>query len=570
MLEFESIMDAPRETLDPTVWRETGDGKPTLTDEALGKVTAVLDYVRKEFGLDEITARITGSITSNQWSEDSDIDVHISFDGLTDDNQESMNKLLREGFVQRFGEGYGIGRHPIELYFQPNPFQDLMSVGCYDVLKGEWLVGPDMKPLDFDPYSEFYSEDMEYVKSVVKDIRNIILECYETALVIQNSKDGAFRDGQWQELEGKLERAVAIFDSAKQCRKVYSSPTSAEDAFRKRESRKWKIADSSFKLLDKFGYLKILKKFSKILESSEDGDLDAISDAVVRSVRSSMNLNETVDESVKGMGMYFILASILALPGIIPQKALADNLSKVGKTQLRIQSPKVQDAIKDSAKDKRKFGRHTVSDIVNMAARTLYAEARGEGTNGLNAVASVILNRSAGNPEDMVSVIKEKQAFSCWNGTDESFWRSYVYTVPNGAVQNPEDRRVWNDCVRIATELVEGKFKSTIGRRNSYLNPKTASSKAVSSWGKKLDLEVGKHKFGYLPEHDPKYVLPGTMTPRTDVKDQGKDSKTEHVVQKGDTLWDISKATGKSVEDILKKNPGLNPKNLKIGQKISL
>jgi len=47
---------------------------------------------------------------------------------------------------------------------------------------------------------------------------------------------------------------------------------------------------------------------------------------------------------------------------------------------------------------------------------------------------------------------------------------------------------------------------------NSYMNKKTASKKNVDSWGKKCTLKIGKHHFGYLPEHDPKYVVPGTMT----------------------------------------------------------
>lgn len=215
-----------------------------------------------------------------------------------------------------------------------------------------WLVGPELKPLDFDPYSEFYSDDMEYAKEVIQDIRNTILECYETALVIQNSSDGKFKDDEFKFLKEKISEAVKIFESAKQCRKVFSSPKSVEDALRKRQSRKWKIADSSFKLMDKFGYLKILKSFSRIQENIDRYEADDVADCVTGCVGSSINVNESVGQSVRNLGKYMLLASILAIPGLVSQNALAKGLKKVDQKEMNIYSKQVQDAIKGVCSDK--------------------------------------------------------------------------------------------------------------------------------------------------------------------------------------------------------------------------
>lgn len=46
------------------------------------------------------------------------------------------------------------------------------------------------------------------------------------------------------------------------------------------------------------------------------------------------------------------------------------------------------------------------------------------------------------------------------------------------------------------------------------MNPKKADRKNRDSWGKKLDKKINNHLFGYLREHDPKYVIPGTMKKR--------------------------------------------------------
>lgn len=101
-------------------------------------------------------ARITGSITSNTYTENADIDLHIlikSLDNIKDDAEkvDTYNKLIRDKYKKTY-----IGKHPIEVYYQPNEFQDLMSVGCYDIINKIWLAGPDIKPKDYNPYDEYY------------------------------------------------------------------------------------------------------------------------------------------------------------------------------------------------------------------------------------------------------------------------------------------------------------------------------------------------------------------------------------------------------------------------------
>ena len=43
-----------------------------------------------------------------------------------------------------------------------------------------------------------------------------------------------------------------------------------------------------------------------------------------------------------------------------------------------------------------------------------------------------------------------------------------------------------------------------------------------------------------------------------------------YMIKKGDTLWAIAKRFGTTVEQIMRANPGINPNELGIGQKIFL
>lgn len=66
---------------------------------------------------------------------------------------------------------------------------------------------------------------------------------------------------------------------------------------------------------------------------------------------------------------------------------------------------------------------------VDVLARTLWGEARGEGERGMEAVACVVLNRVAIAQArgkfwwggDVISVCQKPYQFSCWNRSDPSY-----------------------------------------------------------------------------------------------------------------------------------------------------
>lgn len=66
---------------------------------------------------------------------------------------------------------------------------------------------------------------------------------------------------------------------------------------------------------------------------------------------------------------------------------------------------------------------------IDVLARTLWGEARGEGTAGMNAVAAVILNRVKIAQDkgkywwgsSIIQVCQKPYQFSCWNRSDPNF-----------------------------------------------------------------------------------------------------------------------------------------------------
>lgn len=102
---------------------------------------------------------------------------------------------------------------------------------------------------------------MKYVNKLIGDIRALILEVYEKALVADKF-EGEKRDKVLSDINALLGRSFKLFIDARNSRKHLSEPHSEEEAKKLRNDKKWKIADSAFKLLDKFGYLAILKEYA--------------------------------------------------------------------------------------------------------------------------------------------------------------------------------------------------------------------------------------------------------------------------------------------------------------------
>jgi len=118
----ESVLDFPREDLDKNVWTRDENGQYVLTPEADDKVTRIVEFLTKACGIENCSVNMTGSITSNSYAVDSDIDLHFNSPLVKKADAEEMNKKLRDSFEIEYKqavspEDLAIGGHPIEVYF---------------------------------------------------------------------------------------------------------------------------------------------------------------------------------------------------------------------------------------------------------------------------------------------------------------------------------------------------------------------------------------------------------------------------------------------------------------------
>lgn len=158
---------------------------------------AFIDFIGVDFFIEDV--HLTGSLANYNWSEYSDVDLHILVD--FNDFDKSTNKIIKEFFdakknVWNQNHDIKIKGYDVELYVQDSNEQHLSS-GVYSLLNNKWIVEPKKGKEHIDEEqilkkSEEYakiiddlvkrSEDNENISKEVDDVKTKIKQFRQSGL----------------------------------------------------------------------------------------------------------------------------------------------------------------------------------------------------------------------------------------------------------------------------------------------------------------------------------------------------------------------------------------------------
>lgn len=274
----ESSIDFPREDLDVAIWEKSGDTY-ILREEVKSKIIDLISkYPDKDLNEIAKEIHIVGSIGTNQYGDDADIDVHIIPKSIDEWSESNVNAVViwfnknREEF-----DGY-VNGHPIEVYIQLDLNQDLMSDSCYSILDNKWLVGPKIVPIDLDPYEDF-SHIADEIRNVVEDADVLFGELkrdvidYEVIKIAMERMSGEDKERLLQKLEDKLNELEDDIEALYKKRGEWvdarhkaSKPETPEQALKDVElAKKWRDTNAIFKFVNRYHYLKAISNLQKLL-----------------------------------------------------------------------------------------------------------------------------------------------------------------------------------------------------------------------------------------------------------------------------------------------------------------
>ena len=137
--------------LNPDIWLMDDEGykmRPEIRDSLLKIVEDYEDFVDIDLDIEDII--LTGSLSNFNWSEFSDVDLHILID--FEDPSESIEKKYLDSrrIIWNSLRDVNVKGFESEIYVQDSKEQHFAS-GMYSVMYNDWVVEPEEKEVVLDP-----------------------------------------------------------------------------------------------------------------------------------------------------------------------------------------------------------------------------------------------------------------------------------------------------------------------------------------------------------------------------------------------------------------------------------
>lgn len=179
------ILRIYNKTLDPKLWDENKQLKPEIR-ESLLKI-AMDFYETTDFTSEMQDILMLGSSTNYNWTNESDIDLHILVDIATEKINNEYARKFMDGIGAKWNDEHDIviKGHNVEVYIQ-DINETNRSLASYSIMHNEWVKPPVPQEINLDKekikhkYHEIKKKiddvietgDVDKLKSLMKSIRS--------------------------------------------------------------------------------------------------------------------------------------------------------------------------------------------------------------------------------------------------------------------------------------------------------------------------------------------------------------------------------------------------------------
>jgi hypothetical protein len=175
---------ALKDQLCPEIFDTKPNGDQNLKNEIRDKLIEISDEFINFWGVDFFIHDImlTGSLANYNWSEYSDVDLHILVDVTEFGGTQIVNDITKEFFDAKKNawnqlHDVKIKGFDVEIYVQ-DINEPHISTGVYSVLNNEWVVKPSQKKESIDTQKildkgEYFAKQIDDLIDSLKKNKNI-------------------------------------------------------------------------------------------------------------------------------------------------------------------------------------------------------------------------------------------------------------------------------------------------------------------------------------------------------------------------------------------------------------
>ena len=191
-----------KDELNPKIWKSSGDGEKTMNPKVRTHLLEITYDFIESLNIDIIISDIimTGSLANYNWSNYSDVDIHITADyqQFPKNTQELYGDLFHlKKTVYGLKHNITIFGYDVELYVEDESIRkEVQSAGRYSVLMDEWVVVPSKEPVDIkiSEIQEKAQKWMSIIDGVEETIQDEDIETAKKLIKKYTTKIRKFRE----------------------------------------------------------------------------------------------------------------------------------------------------------------------------------------------------------------------------------------------------------------------------------------------------------------------------------------------------------------------------------------
>lgn len=280
----ESVINLTRDNLDPTVFQFIEGGIPVLREAIKVQILKDVDEIRGTLSV--VNFFIIGSILTKNYDSNTDIDVTVQVDSETIDSiatAEIMHLLKRIN-----GRLAADTSHPINYYIITEEYDESKAEAIYDIVNDRWVKTPKTYEPDIEKWSTKFQETLKSIDIATGELRRDLIDINEIEhLDTKNIKRLRLMMKQkLSQMEELLNQLIGTYHNAKTLRHMGFDRFLTPQELQQYGSRNNLPENILYKLLEKYYYIKFIKKIESILD--ERGALELTDIPQIKKVMSDL------------------------------------------------------------------------------------------------------------------------------------------------------------------------------------------------------------------------------------------------------------------------------------------
>lgn len=262
----ESVLDIPRDGLDPNVFQFPDQGAPVINARIKQQIIDGVGQVHLIVPVQDYY--VLGSILTPKYNEHSDIDVNCEVDANI--NPVALENLV--SLLRNINGKLAIGtQHPINFFVVKGEFDQDKTEAIYDIANDRWIKEPDTTPFNARRFMDNYKHKLSGVDLATAELRRDLIDFKE--LEALDKEDVANIDFEIKKvlsnIEAEVKSIVDMYDNAKIIRKTAFDKEMTPMEIRKFGHKNNLPDNILYKMLERYFYRDLALKLKPLLSDGK-------------------------------------------------------------------------------------------------------------------------------------------------------------------------------------------------------------------------------------------------------------------------------------------------------------